>query len=257
VLIVWQVLLFFVSQAGWNCVILPMLKQSILLVIVVISISAKAQFLLKGKVMDSKADFGLGGATILNMSQHIYKQAGADGRFSILASESDVLVFSSTGYLADTILATADFLQHGLDIGLKTVAEALDTVTISSGTYAEDSLRRYMEYKNFFDQKQQNITGGNRPDNGFGVSVSPFSFFSGKERDKRKFRKRLAYNEEMAYVDYYFSSSYVHRITGLSGSPLQRFMLTYRPSYQLVRKSNSEDLLRYVNDSYKKYKLSI
>jgi hypothetical protein len=215
------------------------------------------QLLLTGKVMDSKSDLPLEGVTIFNKSQQVYKKAGFDGQYAINVRDKDTIIFSFTGYRADTVVISVDLLRNGLDIGLKALPPVLlDTVLVKESTYAEDSIQRRREYAAFYRQRIPDITGGNRPSSGFGISVSPLTYFSGKERAKRRLKKRLEYNEQQAYIDHYFSRAYVHRVTGLTGEQLQKFMLRYRPSYHFLRSKNNDDLVRYINDSLKEFKKS-
>src|SRR5687767_1217972 len=211
----------------------------------IVSITSTSQVVLKGKVMDSKTDNPLEGVTIFNKSQELYRKAGQDGLYAIPTKDKDTVIFSFTGYRSDTVVVLLEFLQNGLDVGLKALpAMLLDTVTVRAATYAEDSLRRREEYKHFYKQHIPNITGGNRPASGFGIVISPITYFSSKERAKRRLKKRLEYNEQQAYVNHYFSPAYVQRLTGLRGNELQTFMLRYRPTYKFLRNQNSDDLVR-------------
>lgn len=214
-----------------------------------------AQTVLTGKVMDSKSDLPLEGVTVYNKSKNIYRKAGNQGQYAIQVADKDIVIFSFTGYRSDTISIALDLIRDGLDIGLKALpAMLLDTVTVLSATYAQDSIARKEEYKQFYERPLPGITGRNTPASGFGISLSPISYFSREQKGKRRLKKRLEYNEQQAYINHYFSPSYVQRLTGLTGETLQKFMLKYRPRYQFVRASNNEDLVRYINDSLKDFK---
>jgi hypothetical protein len=227
----------------------------ILLIILLLQASTKAQIILKGKLMDSKSDLPLAGVTIYNSSQKIYKKSGYDGQYSIFSYDRDTLIFSFVGYRSDTVEVFADRIQDGLDVGLKALPpKLLDTFTVRSRSYILDSLQRRQDYAAFYKQPLHNATGGNTPSSGFGISLSPISYFSKQERSKRAFKKRLQNNEEQAYIDFHFSPSYVYRLTGLTGDTLQQFVRKYRPSYDFLRSKTSEDLVWYVNESLKAYK---
>ncbi len=220
---------------------------------IMISGTAQSQIQLHGAVMDSRTDVPIQGATIYNRSRNIYRRSTPEGKYSIMAKEGDTIMFSSAGYRHDTVTISEDLLTSGFDIGLKVLAETLDTVQINARSYAEDSMQRRSDYKDFYAKPKPGITGGNTSEEGFGVSVSPLSFFYKNERAERRFRKQLKYNEEQAYIDHYFSASYVHKLTRLDGDELYHFMLASRPSYKFVRKASPEDLLNYVNNAYKAY----
>lgn len=217
------------------------------------SISSRAQ-LLKGTVMDAKTDVPVSGATIFNLSQHIYKKASYTGQYSIIAMAGDSIVYSSAGYRADTIRASEELLRSGMDIGLQSMPVTMDTVTIRRDSYAEDSIRRRNDYAHFYKLRQPGILSGERPATGFGLSLSPFTYFSKEAKARRRFKKQLQHIEEQAYIDYYFSPSYVHRVTGLTGERLYLFMRKYRPSYSFARQASAADLLSYINNCLKNFK---
>ncbi len=116
-----------------------------------------------------------------------------------------------------------------------------------------DSLARRNYYNDIF-AKQPGITGRNTPSSGFGISVSPFSFFSREAKQKRLLKKRLLKQEEESYVDRSFPVEWVSRLTGLRGDSLTRFMSLYRPSYKFCRNNNRDKLLLYINDKVKEFK---
>ena len=213
-----------------------------------------AQQLLKGQVMDSKTDQPLDGATLFNTTQALFRKAGQNGMFSIPAKEKDVIIFSSAGYSADTIEISQELLNSGLFIGLKAQPINLDTVTVTRRTYSEDSIQRRLEYQHLLERPLKNVSGGNTPQYGTGIVISPSAIFSKSEKQKRAFRKDFSEYEKNAFIDYHFSPSYVHRMTGLEGEELQKFMRMYRPTYSFMRKATPEDLLLYLNDALKKFK---
>lgn len=218
-------------------------------IVIIISLKANAQGLLRGSVMDAATDSVLAGATIWNLSQHIYKKAGAGGQYSIIARATDSVAFSAVGYRTDTIVLSAELILQGADIGLKRLPGVLNPVFIYRPTYTADSMERRRQYRWLYAHPSPGIISPHGANDGFGLRFSPFTYWSKKERVKRRFKKQLAIQEEQAYVDYYFSPAYVHRVTGLSGDSLSTFMMRYRPTYQFVRSANAEDLFRYINDA--------
>lgn len=222
--------------------------------IVLLSAGSFAQTPLRGKVMDSRSDAPLAGATIFNTTLGIFKKAGQNGMFSIRANENDVLIFSSAGYRPDTVKLSPDILTTGLFLGLQAAPLLLDTVTITQRSYSDDSLMRRMEYAHLLGRPTKSITGGNDAQYGFGVTISPITYLSRSEKEKRRFKKQYEQYERDAYIDYRFSPAYVHRVTGLEGEDLQRFLRDHRPSYESLRSMKQEDLLLHINDSFKKFK---
>jgi hypothetical protein len=213
-----------------------------------------AQSQLTGKIFDQTTDSVLTGITIINVTKKLPGKQEKDGVYNVPASENDVVIFSTVGYKSDTLLVREYMLNTGYDISMKSLPEYLPGITIQAyRSYQQDSIARREYYEQSF-KKQKGITGSNAPTNGFGVSVSPLSYFSSEEKQKRKLREKLLREEEQSFVDLYFSRAYVERITDLHDPELMRFMMKYRPSYEFCRKSTREDMLQYINTSLKEFK---
>ena len=219
-----------------------------------ITVASAAQTQLTGKIYDQSTDSVLYGITILNVTQKLPGKQDKAGSYVVPASENDVIIFSTVGYKSDTLLVREYMLNTGYDLSMKSLPEFLPGITIQAyRSYQQDSIARREYYEQSF-KKQKGITGNNSPTDGFGVSVSPLSYFSSEQKQKRKLRERLLREEEEAFVDLYFSRSYVERITDLHDPELMRFMMKYRPSYEFCRRSTREDMLLYINASLKEFK---
>jgi len=211
-----------------------------------------AQDNVKGKVYDAQADSAIAGVNVYNINTKRSVRSGSDGGYSIAASEGDRIIFSITGFRPDTSTVIYSMLLALHDVILYKEIITLKNVTVTS-SYQIDSLARRNYYNDIF-AKQPGITGLNRPPDGFGVSVSPLSYFSYRAKQKRQLKKRLLKQEEEIYVDRSFPKEWVSKLTGLRGDSLTRFMTLYRPSYKFCRKSNKEEMLLYINDKLKEFK---
>lgn len=209
------------------------------------------QTYLKGNIFVYTNDSPVPGASVTNITSGKTAISTPAGTYIIEAKNKDVVVFSFTGLTSDTVKVEEQLLKTGYDVGLKEDPHTLKNVTVISN-YQLDSLRRREEYSRYFE-KGPGITGGNRPTDGFGISVSPISHFSRKAREQRKFRKQLIKNEEEAYIDYVFSPVWISKLTGLKNDSLRQFMYRYRPSYKLARTLDHADMIAYINDRYKEF----
>jgi hypothetical protein len=138
------------------------------------------------------------------------------------------------------------------DVTLQLRMVTLQNVKLIS-TYQQDSLQRRYEYRNIF-KKQPGITGFNAPADGFGVTVSPLSFFSSKAKSIRTLKKRLLKEEQEDYIDRSFPKEWVERLTGLRNDSLRLFMYQFRPSYSFCRKTDHSGMLIYINDKLKEFR---
>ncbi|PSK90406.1 hypothetical protein B0I18_108136 [Taibaiella chishuiensis] len=213
--------------------------------------SARGQTYLGGYVFLSGDDTPLSGASVRNMTNGRSTLATPAGIYLIEAEPGDVIVFSFTGMTADTMKVRESLLKTGYDVGLQTGDHTLKTVTVIS-SYQLDSLRRQKEYGVYF-KKGRGLANKLGPENAFGLTFSPVSFFSRKARNQRRFRKRLIRDEREAYIDYVFSPGWVSKQTGLKDDSLQQFMYRYRPSYQTARTLDRPAMIAYINNRYKAF----
>ena len=195
-------------------------------------------------------------ATIKNISQDKMTQSDMGGNYKIPAASGDIVSFSSAGYITDTIVVTANMLTTSFDIFLARNVIELSNVEIGDlNRYQADSISRREEFNDVLTKRNTKLVGGrgNTPTDGVGVTFSPLTFFSKKERNERRFKKMFERQEEEMYIDYKFPFDYVSQITGLQGDSLRSFMLQYRPDYAFCRRSSKADMLLYINDSYRAF----
>ena len=208
--------------------------------------------MLKGKIYEAQTDSVMATVNVYNLNTKQIARSGMDGNYLIVAAEGERLVFSMTGFNPDTVTVTFSMLLTQYDVTLQRQIVTLKNVTVTS-SYQADSLARRNYYSNIYE-KQPGITGRNTPANGFGISLSPISYFLHDARQKRQLKKRLIKQEQENYVDRCFPVDWVARLTGLRGDSLFRFMSLYRPSYSFCRKNSREQMLLYVNEKFKEFK---
>lgn len=230
------------------------MHRSLLLLCCTITCQIYAQQVLTGKIYDKESDSVIAGAIISNKNTRETVVSDKQGVYSIPAREGNIIVFSAIGHTPDTLITEAWMFQTVIDRTLSFKELVLGEVKLAPGTYAYDSLQRRNEYRFLYEQKIPGITGGNRPSSGFGISLSPLSYFSSAAKQKRKLKKRLEAREREDYVDHRFSMALVGRITGLKGDTLSVFMYKYRPSWEFCRKANQENMILYINDKFREFR---
>ncbi len=230
-----------------------MLRTFFISTLLLIAATALAQTktYLRGNIFLYSNDTPVPGATITNLTTQKTSVSSTAGTYEIAASNKDIVIFSSTGLKSDTVKVEEQLLKTGYDVGLTVDGTVLKNVTVSSN-YQLDSIRRRNDYARIYE-KQPGLTGGNTPEAGAGIVLSPVSFFSKKARKTRQFRKQLQKQEEDAYIDYVFSPLWVSKLTGLKGDSLHLFLYKYRPTYEQARLLDRPSLIAYVNDKYKEF----
>ena len=207
---------------------------------------------LAGKITKKASNEIIAGASISNQTKHVYNVSDMGGNYRIAATEGDTLIFSSAGYLPDTIIIQTIDLVSGLYVSLTPFFVALPSVTVSENAYQADSIKRREEYSFILDKKHPvKLVNEKRVGDAPGLNFSPIGYFSTREKQKRRLKKRLIQQEEDYYIDYKFSAERVSQLSGLKGDSLKTFVKLYRPSYEFCRKTDNQLMLVYINDKLK------
>lgn len=231
-----------------------MFRLAALLFVILICNNTSAQNTVKGRVNFFSRDTVtyLSNASVYNKASGKMVLSDQNGNYTINANAGDTVIFSHVDFINDTVNVTQQFFISGYDPALILKDEYLGEVMVRSA-YSKDSLERREQYQKVFE-KPAGITGGNTPQAGVGITLSPVSYFSKKASQNRKFKKQLLKQERESYIDYVFSAGRVVHLTGLNGEQLRDFMYRYRPSYELCRKLKYEEMTIYINDKFLEYK---
>lgn len=196
--------------------------------------TASAQDYFKGKVVDSGSDKGLANVFVKNVTKNKITLTEGDGKFEIQGTVGNLLIFTSPGYVADTLVVVD---TRPLSIRLKENTALLNEVNINS-TRTFDP---HTEYPEVYTKSKVYI-------------LSPSTIFSKEAKNARRLKKFFAQEEKERTVDQAFSISYVSSLIPLRGMELQTFMAMYRPSFDFIQSNSGPTLASYINDSYIKYK---
>ena len=220
-----------------------------------ICLHGSGQQFLTGKIYKANSSEHLVSVSIHNITQQRYDLSEEDGSYRIQAAPGDHISFSSVGYKADTITATASMLTAAHIVYLDVRAQTLQAVRVGQySNYQLDSMDRRKEYAWVYDHENTPKVARDRQGaDGVGVTLNIFRNTSSAAKQRIKLEKRLEKEEEEYYVDSRYNKDYVTRITKLKGDSLLEFMRRYRPSYEYCRKAANVDILVYINDSYKQY----
>jgi hypothetical protein len=226
------------------------------LLLFAISDPASAQNLLSGKIFKLRSHEIIPEVNIRNQSNG--KQATSDqgGNFKIPAREGEAIIFSSAGYIPDTLKIKNADLQAPIRVDLRPKVVVLEDVEIDQmGKYVQDSIQRRRDYAVLLEKKHPvKFMNEKRPGDDPGFSFSPIGYFSKSEKRKRELKKRIKEEDEAEYIDVKFSQSMVAQLTRLNGDTLRLFMMKYRPSYSFCRAATNKDMFLYINDKFVLFK---
>jgi hypothetical protein len=225
-------------------------KSCFLLFFLGFSFAGYAQQELWGKTLKEGSPEILIAVNVTNLNSGKFNVSDLGGNYRIPASPGELIVFSSAGYLPDTVTVTPVMLDSSFPVYLTPHLVALAPVRVGElSNYQIDSLQRRKDYANIYNKKHPvKLWNEKRPGDAPGLNFSPLGFFSGTEKQKRRLKKRLAQEEADYYIDSKFSLVRVSRLTRLTGDSLRLFMMRFRPSYKFCRMATSQDMLLYIND---------
>ncbi|MBS1532370.1 MAG: carboxypeptidase-like regulatory domain-containing protein [Bacteroidetes bacterium] len=195
-----------------------------------------AQTLVKGQVVESGNGIRLENVFVKDMTNKQITLTDKNGRFAINTETGHLLIFSLPGYVADT-LYVVDLTQKHVE--LKNQPIQLREVTITANR--ESSFDPHKEYPEVYEKAKV-------------YPLSPSTWFSRDAKNARRLKRYFQTEQEERIVDKVFTRAYVGSLVPLKGQELEDFMTLFRPSYKFITSNNSESLVAYINDSYKKYK---
>ena len=225
--------------------------------LLLLSIAGFGQSSLAGKVRQKENRKILASVTVTNKNQQKVNISDIGGNYRIAANPGDTITFTYAGLRPETIIVDSQMLaeKDGYPVYLEPRSVVLPTVRVDEQTnYQLDSIKRREDYKWLYPVHPRKLIGNETPADGVGIVIAPNDYFSAKETQKRRLRRRLAEEEKEYYVDSRLPAVYVAKITGLKGDSLQVFLVRYRPSYDFCRKASNEDILLYINDKVRIYR---
>jgi len=200
-----------------------------------ISSGLYAQTLVKGVVVEYRDGTKLENVFVRDLSNKQATLTDKSGRFEIHTETGHLLIFSSPGYIADTLYVVDLSQKH---VELKTQPIQLREVNITATR--TPSFNPQKEYPQVYEKAKV-------------YPLSPSTWFGREARNARRLKRYFKNEQEERVVDKVFTRNYVGSIVPLKGQDLEDFMTLYRPTYTFITSNNSESLAVYINDSYKKY----
>lgn len=208
----------------------------------------------RGQITDPTTKTTLYPATVRNKNTNARVFSDNGGYYRISARKGDLIIVSFIGYVSDSFTVANMVGTEVHDIRLYTQERFLPGVEVSGkwNPYQLDSISRNEEFKPFLETENRDLVDkSKRGQGGFGIVFSPFSRYSQKEKDLRKFKKLYADYDKQSYVDYRYSKAFVTRVTGLVGDSLLQFIYKYTPSHDFLRNATNETLIYWTAERAK------
>lgn len=197
--------------------------------------SLQAQTILKGRVVEGGSNSKIPGVFVKDINAKAIALTDKKGNFEIATQTGHLLVFSSPGYVSDTLYVT-DMLAK--EVKLNAQGISLREINVSTSRAA---FNPRTEYASVYEKSKV-------------YPLSPSSWFSREAKNARRLKKYFDREEQERVIDASFSPTLVSGLTPLKGEELDAFMFMYRPSYAFVKANTGGSMTIYVSDSYKKFK---
>ena len=211
---------------------------------------------ISGTVYDSTKLYVVPGVKVSSTSG-LETETDSLGAYHLNVSESDSISFFFKGKstIKFPVKSMTDYNAFDISLRIKINAKykLLQGVTVFSNTYHADSIENRMEYSKIFNYEKPGFRSSFEPGGAAGVDLDALieMFNRRKRRENLAFQNRLIQNEQDSYVKYRFSPKVIHRVTGLSGDTLTRYIKLYMPSYQFIVSSTLAEFYQYIlNTSY-------
>lgn len=225
--------------------------------LLLVSTNGIGQSLLAGKVRQKESRKILASVNVTNKTQQKVNVSDMGGNYRIAANAGDTITFTFAGLRTETIIVDSRMLaeKDGYQVYLEPKSVFLPTVKVDGQTnYQLDSIKRREDYQKLYPVHPRKLIGNETPADGVGIVIAPNDYFSARETQMRRLRRRLAEEEKEYYIDSRFPAVYVAKLTGLKGDSLQVFLVRYRPTYDFCRKASNEAIFLYINDKVRIYR---
>lgn len=209
----------------------------------------QAQFVLKGKIVDSVYKREMEAVSIENMTTHQGAYSNKQGFFELVVNEGDNIYVTYVGYKSKSLRIRAEDAEDVKRIMLVPKPVQLKDVTIYRGPteYQKDSLKRASLYKGAFEYERQKSV--------MTPVTSVYQKFSKKYRNLQRFQDQIVDIEKQKFIDTRYSPELVQALTKLSEDSLAVFMNSYPMEFEYARAASELEIKMWIKYNFQDYLL--
>jgi hypothetical protein len=236
------------------------LKKSVYYIfLILLSVqTASSQVWLTGKVYDSTRMVSIPFVKVTS-KKGLITYTDSIGRYGMSIDKQDSISFTYKGKSTSFFPVSTIRYPAGFDIALQVTVQdryqTLKEVVVIAKSYRQDSAEnreRYNKIFNFENSGLQLTSSGNIDPNSL---IGLFKFR--KNKTMRSFRNRLIEEEQQKFISSRFTKGLVRQITSLPEKDIERFMLLWRPPYELVAFTEEYQFHQYILDASKYFRSGI
>lgn len=209
---------------------------------------------MEGIVVDATTKQRIATVRITNTTSKRLIFNNSRGEFQLFATPGDTLIAEREGFHSDTLVYID---QKVLIFSLKRSVIYIPEVKISARKSPEELYKQAQEdYKRAFGLAKPGSAFSVGP-TGAGLNINTiYNLLSKEAKNARRLTKLLEAEYQQNVIDSKYTPDLVRNYTGLSGDELKRFMQEYRPSYYFIIASDEYELMEYIKNKYKLFKLN-
>ncbi len=240
----------------------PVLKKFLLYFLLLLASGATAQIQVSGTVYDSTKRNLVEGVQVL-CTCGTMTFTDSVGNYTIFAGDKDSLFFffrnKPTQMFPVTAIKTPWQFDIAINLHVPGKYKQLKEIIVYGKTRRQDSIENRIAYDKIFNYDKGGLRIANSaPESGFGAGIdldaliNVFRFRRNKSR--LLFQQRLIKEEQDRYIEYRFNKNIVKRLTPLKdGEALERFMIEYKPEYELLTQILDIELYMYIQAAAKDF----
>lgn len=236
-----------------------MKKSVYYIILILLSVqTASSQVWLTGKVYDSTRMVSIPFVKVTS-KKGLITYTDSIGRYGMSIDKQDSISFTYKGKSTSFFPVSTIRYPAGFDIALQVTVQdryqTLKEVVVIAKSYRQDSAEnreRYNKIFNFENSGLQLTSSGNLDPNSL---IGIFKFR--KNKTMRSFRNRLIEEEQQKFISSRFTKGLVRQITSLPEKDIERFMLLWRPPYELVAFTEEYQFHQYILDASKYFRSGI
>lgn len=236
-----------------------MKKSVYYIILILLSVQmASSQVWLTGKVYDSTRMVSIPFVKVTS-KKGLITYTDSIGRYGMSIDKQDSISFTYKGKSTSFFPVSTIRYPAGFDIALQVTVQdryqTLKEVVVIAKSYRQDSAEnreRYNKIFNFENSGLQLTSSGNLDPNSL---IGIFKFR--KNKTMRSFRNRLIEEEQQKFISSRFTKGLVRQITSLPEKDIERFMLLWRPPYELVAFTEEYQFHQYILDASKYFRSGI
>jgi hypothetical protein len=206
-----------------------------------------AQHTQDGIVYENKTHVALAGITVQNLNGKFKTVTDKQGRFSLSAKVSDMLVLNGFGYKPDTVVVTD---LHAREFYMDPLQHMLNEVEVTGKGAINPSIMKQPKDPDFHNQTmtyQRNTDGSVKG----GINLRVWSNKK-TENDAKKKEKQDKDDKITAQIQQAFSKESIEKYVPLKDQELHSFIMRYSPDIETFT-SSEFNLALYLNKCYKEF----